>query len=134
MFEKKYKEILYMKRPKSSRTKMSMSDRAAQFAPFSALTGHKESIDEAARLVDDRIELSEDKKDELTFCFSMIMKDIKQEPEVKVVYFVPDETKKGGRYISIKKKLISYDTYKETLIFQDKSEIHLKDIIELEYK
>ena len=134
MFEKKYKEILYMKRPKSSRTKMSMSDRAAQFAPFSALTGHKESIDEAARLVDDRIELSEDKKDELTFCFSMIMKDIKQEPEVKVVYFVPDERKKGGRYISIKKKLISYDTYKETLIFQDKSEIHLKDIIELEYK
>lgn len=33
-----------MDRPKSKYPKMSMSDRAAQFAPFAALTGHKEAV------------------------------------------------------------------------------------------
>lgn len=129
----RYKDILYMKRPKSDKPKMSMHDRAAQFAPFSALTGHKEAIDETARLVDDKIELSDDKKDELTYNFSVILKHINDLPMVKVEYFVPDELKKGGKYVTMIDNLIKYDSYKDMLVFQNNKCINMNDIIEIEY-
>jgi len=59
----KYESIINHSRTKSNRSKMSMHDRASQFSPFAALTGHEDAISETARRVDRKIELSEEEKE-----------------------------------------------------------------------
>lgn len=77
-----------------------MLDRAAQFSPFAALTGHNEALDETARLTDVFVELDEDEKQALDFKIHMLTELINEKPEVSVVYFVPDEKKDGGAYVT----------------------------------
>ncbi|MFG6319323.1 MAG: hypothetical protein K1W33_05650, partial [Clostridia bacterium] len=80
---------------------MSIEARAAQFAPFAALTGHSEAIRETARLTDERIEIDEDLKVIIDSKLRMIQKKISLKPTVSITYFVPDEKKKGGEYVTI---------------------------------
>ena len=77
-----------------------MYDRAAQFSPFAALTGHEAAIDETARLTDTFIEPDEDEKQILDAKIHMLMDMIEEKPEVTVVYFRPDAKKSGGAYVS----------------------------------
>ena len=60
-----YDDIIDLPRPKSAHEPMPMSDRAAQFSPFAALTGYEDAIDETARLTDARVELGESAVEEL---------------------------------------------------------------------
>ncbi len=97
----KYKEIINLPHHVSeTRPHMSMYDRAAQFSPFAALTGHEAAIEETARLTDTFIEPNEDEKQILDAKIHMIMDMIEEKPEVTVVYFRPDEKKSGGAYVS----------------------------------
>ncbi len=97
----KYKEIINLPHHVSkTRPPMSMLDRAAQFSPFSALTGHNAALDETARLTDAFVELGEDEKQMLDAKLHMLI-DIKEEkPVITVVHFKPDEKKSGGAYVS----------------------------------
>ena len=74
-----------------------MSDRAAQFAPFAALTGYDAAIKETGRLTDDKIELDEEALTALDMKYQLLMDALDDAPEVTITYFQPDERKAGGQ-------------------------------------
>ncbi len=114
------------------RPHMSLHDRAAQFSPFAALTGHDEAIRETARLTDERIELDETTKSILNDKFNYIMENISSQPEISVTYFVPDVSKSGGKYVDHIGKVKKYDYHNKILHFTDGVQIKVYDIIEIE--
>ena len=83
-------------------SQMDMIKRAAQFAPFSALTGYEDAVEETARLTDERIELDETALEELNRKMTEAMRNGK---EIQITYFVPDERKAGGSYTTIKSRI-----------------------------
>ena len=78
---------------------MSMHDRAAQFSPFAALTGHSDAVKETARLTDEKIELTEEKISDLKQKLNFLNEHSAEQPEITVEYFVPDERKSGGHIL-----------------------------------
>ena len=96
---------------------MSLYDRAAQFAPFAALTGYEDMIGEEARLVDNRIELSEEELAELNRKLALLGEALRQglHPLVSVTYFVPDPLKPGGVYETVTEKVLRVDPVRGTL-------------------
>ena len=86
-----------MDRPKSKYPKMSMSDRAAQFAPFAALTGHKEAILEQQRTTQTKRILSNEEKLEIN---EKIVEMVKLKSKCRIIYFEKDRTKSGGKYLN----------------------------------
>ena len=92
-----YDDIINLPHPTSTKhPRMPMSDRAAIFSPFAALTGHAAAIQETARLTDQRMELDEDTRAELDRRQAVLLKYIAEQPEVTVIWFQPDERKDGG--------------------------------------
>lgn len=131
----KYKDMLYMERPVSKRhTPMSLENRAAQFAPFAALTGYDEAVEETARLTTEKIELSEEKKAELDLALSNLLSVISSSgsARVQVTFFVPDNLKSGGEYVTKGVNVKRVDNIKKVLILEDKSTIDITDILNLE--
>ena len=99
---KKYGDIIDMPHYQSEkRPRMSMYDRAAQFSPFAALTGHSDAIKETARLTDEFYEPSEEIKSLLNEKLLFLKSELSNEPKVSITYFKPDEKKSGGVYITI---------------------------------
>ena len=128
----KYRDIIELPHPTSKHhTQMASVDRAAQFSPFAALTGHSDAIDETARLTDKHIVLSEDKIAELDHKLQMIAERINERPEIKITFFKEDELKDGGAYVDIVGKVRMIDRYKRALIMMDDAEIMFEDIIEI---
>ncbi len=111
--------------------RMSDSNRAAQFAPFAALTGYEDAISETGRLTDQRIELDEDRRILLDERLQMIMQkdDCK---EVKVTYFVKDERKDGGEYVTVTGSVKRIDMVNRAMILADGKVIPVDDVIEIE--
>ena len=92
----KYREIIDLPHHVSkTRPQMPMSDRAAQFAPFAALTGYDAAIKETGRLTDERIELDEEALTALDMKYQLLMDAFDDAPEVTITYFQPDERKAG---------------------------------------
>lgn len=128
----KYDDILYLDRPVSKNHKqMSVYDRSAQFAPFAALTGYDESIQEAGRKVDLRIELSSDKIEEISHFLSIIAQNIASKPLVKITYFENDKVKEGGEYLTIEKRANKIDPANKRIVLDDGSSIFFEDIIDI---
>lgn len=131
----KYKDIINLPHYKSKkRPQMSNYDRAAQFSPFAALTGHDEAIKETARLTDKKIELDETTKTMLNEKFNFIMEHIYDQPEITVTYFVPDGLKYGGMYVDFIGKVKKYDYLNRILHFTDNTEIKVDDMLEIDSK
>ena len=86
----------------ATRPQMSRLDRAAQFAPFAALTGYGAAIKETARLTDERTERSESELSELNERIHILTERIDEHPEVEIIYFKPDERKDAGAYLTVK--------------------------------
>ena len=129
----KYNDIINLPHYQSKkRPHMSIYDRAAQFSPFSALTGHDEAIKETARLTDKKIELDETTKIQLNEKFNYIMEHIYNQPEITVTYFIPDSLKSGGMYVDYTGCVKKYDYLNRILYFTDNTEIKVDDIIEIE--
>ena len=82
-------------------TKMTLEERSAQFAPFAALTGYDGQIKEKARITNERIEIDEDIKALLDTKIQIIKENISNDSKVEITYFVPDNKKNGGEYVSI---------------------------------
>ena len=110
---KKYADIIDLPHHQSdTRPKMSNYDRAAQFSPFAALTGHAESIKETARLTDEYSEPSEEMKAIMSEKILFLMEQLENQPEITITFFKPDEKKQGGAYITITgvvKKIKTYE-------------------------
>ena len=110
---------------------MSMHDRAAQFAPFAALSGHSEAIAETARLTDRKIELDEYEKMKLDEKLIVLQEHIRETPEINVTYFCPNDNKDGGRYETIKKTLKRINETEHVLHMEDGMEIKIDDIFDI---
>ena len=129
----RYDDVINRQHPTSKKhPRMSRMNRAAQFAPFAALTGYEESIEETARLTDRRIELSEYEIEELNAKLNFIQEHIKEHPEVTVTYFQPDERKDGGAYITVTGRVRRIDEVNRVLAFEDERTLPIEIIIQIE--
>lgn len=129
----KYDDIIHLPHHTSPRhPRMSMHDRAAQFAPFSALTGYGDAIDETARLTDGRIELSEDAKALLDMKQRILAEQIHTHPKISVTYFVPDAKKSGGMYRAFTGHLKQIDKVEKILIFTDGQIVPVDDVFSID--
>lgn len=130
----KYKDIIDMPHHVSTkRAHMPLQDRAAQFAPFAALTGYDRTIDERGRLTDRRIELDETEKAVINEQLQLALSRLQRQPVIRVTYFVADELKEGGSYRTICDRIVKVDEIKRDLIMEDKTRIPIDDMIEFEY-
>lgn len=130
----KYDDIINLPHHVSkTRPRMSLEQRSAQFAPFSALTGYEEEISETGRLTIDRIELNEEAKQILDRTLQAITKRISTQPAVTITYFVPDTKKDGGAYITVSGNIKKIDKYKNIILLTDKTEIPIKEIINIRF-
>lgn len=129
----KYKKIANMEHHQSLKhPHMSMHDRAAQFAPFAALTGYGEAVDETARLVDSVPILSDDENDILDEEIKKIREKINEQPEITVLRFIPDERKSGGKYEFFSGNIRRLDEVNRKMVFADGTEIYYDDIYKIE--
>ena len=108
--------------------RMSMWNRAAQFAPFAALTGYDAAIQESNRVTEDWINLEESGNEELNRKMELILSKLYEEPHVTIEYFVPDEHKEGGSYQSYTGNIKRIDEYEKTMVMTDGKKIQLKMI------
>lgn len=128
----KYDDILNLPHHVSAtRPQMPMSDRAAQFSPFAALTGYDAAVKETARLTDEQVELSEDRKAILDRKQAYLRDIIMDHPEITVVHFVPDALKKGGGYVTTSGRLKKLDVYEKVMLLEDGTRIPMERIVDL---
>ncbi len=129
----KYDEIIDLPHHVSkTRPQMPMSDRAAQFSPFAALTGYGSAIKETGRLTDEKIELGEESLTALNARYQMLMDVLAEGPEVRITYFKPDERKAGGAYVTITGAIRKIDDFEQIIIMQDGTRIPMGDVLSLE--
>ena len=129
----KYDDIINLPHHRSkTHPHMPLIDRAAQFAPFAALTGYGDAIDETARLTDGRPELSDQQLAELNERLLQIM----AEPNavVRITYFVPDEKKEGGRYEQAEGVIKKIDEYRMEIRMDNDIKIPLSDVLSIDIK
>lgn len=107
--------------------------RSAQFAPFAALTGHDEAIEETARLTDSKVELDEYQKAELNDKLQFLNNSDIDE-EVSITYFVPDKKKSGGAYITKRGIVLKVREYEKDVVMDDGTEITIDNIMLIEGK
>ncbi len=118
-----------MDRPKSKYPKMSMSDRAAQFAPFAALTGHKEAVIEQGRITQEKRVLSNEEKLEIN---EKIIEMVSLKSKCRITYFEKDKTKSGGKYIQNVLSFKRMDELNKVLCFKENIQIQIDDIVDIE--
>ena len=131
MMKNNYDDIIFHKYEKSKKYKhMSIEDRAAQFAPFAALTGHKEAVDETARLTDKKIILDENIKVEIDRTLQELCENLPN--KIKLEYFVKDKNKSGGKYFTQVVHVKKIDEINHELIMVDRKRIKIDDIFKIE--
>ena len=114
-----------------TRQRMSMHDRAAQFAPFAALVGYDDAVAETARLTVVRPELDEQEQWAINERLAYIADHIHEQPEVRIKYFVPDEHKSGGAIVEVSGKVKKISDTDGTIVMADDCKIRLSDIVDL---
>jgi len=128
----KYDDIINLPHHVSkNRTPMSMENRAAQFAPFAALTGHDEALAETARLTTPKKLLSDDEMTSLTRKLARVIKQVPRQEEYIFVYFVPDVQKEGGKYVSITGTVKKYDEVTRTIMLSDGKVLLIDNILSI---
>ena len=115
-----------------TRPQMSMSDRAAQFAPFAALTGYDSAIKETGRLTNERIKLDEEALTALDRKYQLLMEALDEAPEVTITYFQPDERKAGGKYVSATGAVKKVDDFERRITMQDGARIPMDDVLSID--
>lgn len=129
----KYKDIINLPHHQSKRRpRMSMIDRAAQFSPFAALTGHNDAIIETARLTDRKIELDEGTKSVLNEKIQMISDYLSEMPTVTFTHFEPDIKKDGGAYLKTTGTVKKIDDFNKEIYLTDGTIILIEHIYEIE--
>lgn len=112
--------------------RMSLHDRVAQFAPFAALTGYGDMIEEAARETTDKLELAEMVTDELDRQLAALAAHLSEHPEITITRFVPDSEKPGGRYEDVTVRVRAMEPGTGALVAEDGTTYPLGEIIGME--
>lgn len=107
---------------------MARIKRAAQFASFDALTGFGAAIQEAGRETEEKKELSEDEIDMIDARLAVIEQHIKEQPSIAVTYFLPDDKKAGGRYVTVSGNVRKLDGIERAIIMTDRTKIPIEDV------
>lgn len=129
---KEYGDIIDLPHHQSDkRAHMSLHDRAVQFAPFAALRGYDDEIAETARTTNSKVELSAEETDRINDNIKIIIENIKSTPRVKITYFVPDEKKDGGEYVSKKGCVRKIDEVERVIHFTDNTNILIDDLYQI---
>ena len=127
-----YEDIMYLPHYRSKiRQAMPLRDRAAQFAPFAALTGYDAASSETARLTDRRIEPDDETVRILNERVRQLRERISEKPEATVTFFVPDLRKAGGKYVTVHGRVRRVDEFEGTLVLTDGRKLPLADVIEI---
>lgn len=116
----------------SSMKRMSVEARAAQFAPFAALTGHNAAIRETARITSKITELSPDEQLSLSRRLYLALDLINQRPLLSITYFIRDSRKTGGKYVNLTGYIKKFDEHDKTIVLSDNSIINIRDIVAIE--
>lgn len=128
-----YDDIINLPHHQSmTRERMTIRDRAAQFSPFAALTGHEADIEETSRLTDRKVQLSEDKIAALNEKLQMLEELFPECPEVSITYFVTDEKKSGGAYTTKTGRVKRIDPIKRAVEFADHTAVPFEDVFDVE--
>ena len=125
-----YSDIMHLTRPKSKRSKMDIIQRANIFNPFAALTGYQESINEAGRIVDKKIELDNDHLVSLDNKINELLQD--NNKKVIIIYYIKDKTKDGGEYKSIT-GFVEKININDKILICDKIKIKFNDLYSINY-
>jgi hypothetical protein len=127
-----YDDIIDMPRPKlRNHTPMPMTNRAAQFAPFAALSGHNDAIIETARWTDTPYELDDSANAELNRKLGYLLEHIDERRAVTITFFQPDTRKAGGYYVPVTGVIKKLDEYEQCLVMEDKLTIPIAAITEI---
>ena len=118
----------------STRPQMPILDRAAQFAPFAALTGYDAAIKETGRLTDEKIELDEEALNILNMKYQILVDSLDDEPEVTLTYFKPDERKAGGAYVKATGIVKKVDDFERLIVMQDGTKLPMDNILNIDGK
>ena len=128
----RYKEIIDLPHHLSkTRPQMPMSDRAAQFAPFAALSGYDSAIKETGRLTDEKIELDEEALTALNTKYQLLIDALDEEQEIEITYFKPDERKAGGEYVSVTGVVRKVDDFERLITMQDGTKIPMDNVYDM---
>lgn len=124
-----YEDIINIKHfdPKNHK-RMSMGKRAAQFAPFAALTGYDDALSETGRITDSMIYLDDSVKEEISDKLNMLLKDKKR---AEITYFIKDLKKEGGSYKKVISSIKKIDNVNRYIYLDDKSKVLIDDIIDI---
>lgn len=128
----KYADMLYMERPASSHPRMSMENRAGQFAPFAALNGFDGLIAETGRRTDKRIDISDEQIRKINETLACVIQSESAEIMIRVKYYEPDEFKSGGKYVTKSGTIKGVDEINGMIIFTDGTRIKIEDVAEAE--
>lgn len=128
-----YDDMINLLHPVSKKhPQMSLYDRAAQFSPFAALTGHEEAIRETARQTEAWVDLDEDRKEELNEKMQEIVEHLNEAPEVTLTYFKEDEKKEGGSYVTVTGRIKKWREYEQQLVLEDGTVVALGKVFGIE--
>lgn len=129
----KYDDIINLSWPDiKKRTKISPEDRGIQFAPFAALTGYEDVIDETARLTDADTDLTDSSILALDAILQQLEQRIRQMPSVRLIYFRMDPKKSGGSFVEVTSRAKKLDRYSKSLILENNQEIPFGNMKEIE--
>ena len=130
--ENRYDDIINLRHYSSpAHPRMSRMNRAAQFAPFAALTGYDAAVTETARLTDKRHELTEDERIMLSEKLHILSENEQDRPIVRITYFLPDSRKSGGSYEAVTGAVRRIDEGEMKVIFADGTRIDIADICDI---
>lgn len=128
-----YEDMLDLPHPVSkNHPQMSIENRAAQFSPFAALTGHEEAIEETARVTECFCPPGEKEQRVLDEKVRILREQLSTHPSLTVTYFLKDQKKEGGSYVTVTGMIRRIDEEERTFVFTDTTVIPIKDIVQLE--
>ena len=129
----KYDDIINLPHYVSKKhPQMSLEARSAQFAPFAALTGYDEEVKETGRFTNKRKDIDEELKAILDNKLQLLLKQIELKPKVSITYFLPDNKKDGGKYITVTDNIIKIDEYMQLIICDNGTKIPISEIIDIQ--
>ena len=129
---RKYEDIINMPCHVSKKhPRMSLENRSAQFAPFAALTGYEDEVEETARLTDKRIEITDEIKSIINLKLKIIQEKTYTNQKVTITYFIPDNQKEGGSYRTVTSNVLKIDTYRKLIVLKDNTKIFISNIINI---
>lgn len=128
-----YDDIIHLPHHVSKRhPQMSLYNRAAQFAPFAALTGYEEAIIETARLTAPKVDMMEDNQQLLDRKLVLLSHSLREQPTVSITYFQPDKKKSGGQYLTVTGVIKSIRDSERVILMADGKSVSIDTIISID--